>query len=471
MRIFRASICLVLTRFIRYLRLRPSLVVIALICLTVTEVHLNLARHRSRAVIAWDVMGYYSYLPATFIEQDLRLSFITPENEHLYQQTRYAYHDDRLGHHILKYPMGMAILYAPFFFTAHLLAGPLGEQADGYSEIYHLCIEYSGVFYLCFGMLFLRRLLLLYVPEPVAAGSMLLIFFATNLLCYSTIDPGMSHSYSFSLFAVLLYVTARYYRHPRWQAALAAGILVGLLILVRPPNAMLGLVIPLYGVYSLKLFRDRLRFWQQHYRHLLILVGFCFLVMMPQFLYWHYVSGHYLVFSYGEEGFFFGNPHIAECLLGFRKGWLIYSPVCFFALGALVMTRHPLLKDLRLPSLIIGPIYLYVVASWWCWWYGGSFGQRAMIDLYPLLCLALAAWLVRIRQFPKPLRWLSGMLLTTCLILNIYQTFQYKYNIIHYDAMTARAYVNVFGKMERSAVDTTLLDHPDYARALKGLGN
>lgn len=452
-----------------YLKGRLSALVIILICLTVAEVHLNLVRHKSRSVIVWDVVGYYSYLPATFIDKDLKLAFITPQNREQYYGIRYAYLDDAQGHHVFKYPMGMAVLYAPFFFTAHLLAGPLGYTPDGYSEIYHAFIEYSGLFYLLFGLIFLRRLLRLYYSEAVTAISLLTIFFGTNLLCYATIDAAMSHAYSFSLFAAMLYGIACYYRDPRWHRMLIIGLLLGLLILVRPPNLLFGLAILFFGIKRFSDLRPRLLFLLTRYRHVLLLVLTVFLVVLPQLLYWHYVTGHYLVFSYGEEGFFFNKPHLWECLLGFRKGWLIYSPVFFFAIAGLFAMRKQPAKDFLSSHLVIVPLFFYTVASWWCWWYGGSFGLRPMIDLYPLLCFPLAACFVKIGYLNKTPRYLLSGLLAFLIVLNICQTFQYKYNIIHYDAMTFRSYLNVFNKTEHKAVDTTLLDYPDYDRALKGL--
>jgi hypothetical protein len=422
-------------------------------------------------VIKWDVIGYYSYLPATFIDKDLKLSFITPENRIRYYGNTYSYVDDPQGHHVIKYSMGMAILYLPFFTAAHLLAEPLGYGADGYSEIYQFFIEYSGLFYLLFGLIFLRRLLLLYYSERVTALSIFVIFFGTNLLNYTTIEAAMSHSYTFSLFSVLLYYTVQYYKTPKTRYALFLGLLLGLIILVRPPNLLLGLAIVLVGVNKPADLKVRFLFLLSHSRHVLLLLMVIGFMVLPQLLYWHYVTGHYLVSSYGEEGFFFKHPHIIDGLIGFRKGWLVYSPVFFFALAGLWILRKQAARDFLSIQLVLLPVYLYLVAAWWCWWYGGSFGLRPMIDLYPLLCIPLAACIFKMREFKKTARYACFTLLLFFTALNIYQTFQYKYNIIHYDAMTYRSYLNVFGKMDKRYIDTSLRYHPDYTKALKGLGD
>ena len=107
-------------------------------------------------VFKWDIVGYYSYLPSTFIEHDVSLSFITDENKIKYNGTKYGYVDDKAGNHIIKYSIGMAVLYAPFFFIAHILSSAFGYAPDGFSVIYQLFIEFSGLFYLLFGLWYLK---------------------------------------------------------------------------------------------------------------------------------------------------------------------------------------------------------------------------------------------------------------------------------------------------------------------------
>jgi hypothetical protein len=43
-----------------------------------------------------------------------------------------------------------------------------------------------------------------------------------------------------------------------------------------------------------------------------------------------------------------------------------------------------------LPVTIFVPLNIYIIFSWWCWWYGGGFGQRAFIDSYALMAVATA---------------------------------------------------------------------------------
>ena len=42
-----------------------------------------------------------------------------------------------------------------------------------------------------------------------------------------------------------------------------------------------------------------------------------------------------------------------------------------------------------LSALIMLPFIIYLFSSWWCWWFGGGFGMRPMIDYYPLFIIPI----------------------------------------------------------------------------------
>ncbi|MDF2449925.1 MAG: hypothetical protein K0R26_2429 [Bacteroidota bacterium] len=452
-----------------YLSRKPSVGVILLACLTIIQVHLNLVKYRFEDVIKWDVTGYYSYLPAVIIEKDVRLNFINDSTEAFYAGSKYAYIDDDNGNHVLKYPMGMSVLYAPFFLLAHLLASPLGYPSDGFSDIYQLMIQFSGLFYVFVGLLHLRKLLLEFFNEKISAVSLIFVFFGTNLLYYSAVEAAMSHAYTFSLFSVFLSYVHRFYQSPAFKFVLILSLCAGFIILIRPFNVFLVLALFLYGISSRVEFRQRLSFIRTHPYYFISFICIASLIVLPQFLYYLYVTGNFLVFSYGAEKFYFEQPHIVDFLVGFRKGWFIYTPVMAIAVLGIFRMRNHLVSPFRLSVMIILPLYVYLLSSWWCWWYGGSFSQRAMIDIYPLLALSLTCVFETISRSARNLKVTFYGFLIFLLMLNIFQTIQYKYNIIDYDGMTFNAYVNVFGSLDSDRIDSTLLDKPDYENAVKGL--
>jgi len=102
-----------------------------------------------------DGMGYYLYLPALFIYNDIGDYTATFEVLKQYQPNQadprediYGFRESPTGKVVNKYPVGGAILQAPFFFAAHLFAVSSSTYAaDGFSLPYQ-----SILFFLPFSM-------------------------------------------------------------------------------------------------------------------------------------------------------------------------------------------------------------------------------------------------------------------------------------------------------------------------------
>jgi hypothetical protein len=125
-------------------------------------------------------------------------------------------------------------------------------------------------------------------------------------------------------------------------------------------------------------------------------------------------------------------------------------------------------KDLFLPLILFLALNIYIVFSWWCWWYGGSFGMRPMIDMYGIMALPLAAFLDWIRTRRVFVQTVTLFVLAGMLYLNIYQMKQYRISLLHWDSMTRAAYVGIWGKMTWPEGYDKMIKAPDYDKALKG---
>ena len=137
--------------------------------------------------------------------------------------------------------------------------------------------------------------------------------------------------------------------------------------------------------------------------------------------------------------------------------------VFFSLVGLFYLRKHK--NAFFYPTLIIFIIYTYVILSWWCWWYGGSFGMRAMIDIYPLLTISMVgffAWIF----LQKPIVKQIGISITILLIiLNLFQSLQYRWAIQHYDSNTRAAYFDAFFRINKSPNQEKLIKKPDYDKA------
>lgn len=419
----------------------------------------------NRNQITNDVISYYSYLPATFIYHDLTLKFVASDP---FFGDKFWPKDAPNGGKVIKMSSGLSILYSPFFFLGHIVAPLFHEPRDGFSTPYQVCLNLSSLFYLLLGLYYLRKLLLMFFSEGITALTLLSVFFGTNLMWYSTVDGLMSHGYLFCLFSAFAYHTVQWHNQPTMRKSCYIGLVGGLMTLVRPTLIICMLFFVLYGVYNKVTSRRKFNLIKEQYKKIVIICACFILVQIPQLLYWKYVTGDWLFFSYIGERFYFDNPHIVEGLLGFRKGWLIYTPIMFFAIIGLFFLR----RDLKVfTAAIIIPlvISIYVIFSWWCWWYGGSFGQRPMVDFYGILALPMAGVYRSIYLHGKRIaRILMSVIVTLLIALNLFQTKQFNDGLIHYDSMTKEAYFSGFFASHPTVEWYESLEDPDYDRLVKG---
>ncbi|GAB3850363.1 hypothetical protein GCM10028822_15640 [Hymenobacter terrigena] len=359
----------------------------------------------SGAVIGWDVSGYYLYLPAVFIHHDLQNLAFKDQMMQEYAPTpdfQQAFRHPGSGHYVMKYSAGMAVQYLPFFLVAHALAAPLGYPVDGFSPPYQLAILGASVLMSILGLGLVRRVLRPRFGEWPTALTLLGIVLGTNYLDYTAIGGAMTHNWLFTWYAALLLLTPAFYRQPTRGRALAIGAIVGLMALTRPTE-LLALLIPL--LWGLRptgpAVRERLAFWQQHWTLLLAagLIGAVILSVQP--LYWHYVSGDWIVYSYQQQGFSWLRPHLWDGIFSFKSGWLLYSPLLVVALlGFMALRRQQ--PAAFWPLLVFIALFTYVTFAWDEWLYGGSLGQRAMVQSYAVLAWPFAAahqWLLARRPW------------------------------------------------------------------------
>jgi len=420
------------------------------------------------SVVKYDVISYYSYLPAAFIYHDITLSFLdNPDNK---IPVRFWPKTAPNGGKVIMTSMGMSIMYAPGFFLAHWLAPKFGYEQTGNTLPYTLSLVFSNLFYLIIGLFFLRKFLLKFYSDLVTAITLLIIVLTTNLFFYSTMEAALSHGYSFSLFCIFIYLVHSWYKNQTFLKSIIIGLIYGLIALIRPTNSIIILIFLLWNTSSLSDLKSRFFFFLKKYKLILVIVGFTILVWIPQMIYWKIVSGQFLYYSYGSEDgkFFFNNPHIFQILLGFRKGWLIYTPIMFFPLLSMFFLRRNFIES-HLAISIFLPLNIYLISSWWCWWYGGCFGMRPMIESYAILAIPLATGLTWVFQQKRIIKIFLLCIFFLVALQSAFHNVQYYYSAIHWDAMTKEAYFDSYGRVRPSKQFHSLLKNPDYDKARKGI--
>ncbi|MFN8276753.1 MAG: hypothetical protein U0T84_04680 [Chitinophagales bacterium] len=424
-------------------------------------------RNWTEASISHDAAGYYLYLPAVFIYHDLKRCAFADEIVKKYQPVSSFSTDVELpnGNYIMKYSCGQAIMVSPAFFAAHaycLIAG--GYPADGFSRPYQFAFWAWCLLLAWLGLWGLRVVMLHYFSDGVVALTLVSIALCTNYLDYSAISNGLTHSNLFTLYVGLLLATIRFYKRPNGYLALAIGLLCGLAATTRPTEIMVTLIPIFWGVYDVNTLRKRFWFFvEQRVLTAFIMIGFL-AVAMVQPLYWHYVSGSWLVYSYGQQGFDWLHPHYIKCLFHANAGWLRYSPVIVFAfIGVLWLKRiQPALFPL---VLMYGLLATYVCFAWSEWWYGWSLGQRAMVQSYPIWAFGFGGFYSSILK-NRYLKWLVIFVFPVLLYYNAWCIYQSHTGGLLKGPEMNNAYFNaIVGRWHVADETQLLLDHPDQAAA------
>lgn len=416
------------------------------------------------SLFGYDQAGYYNYLPALFVYNDLNFEYLNPS--FCDKKTFTSSVLDKNGHPTLIncYSTGVSILLSPFFGIAHLEAKLSKAPPNGFSPPYQKWIFIGHWIYVLLALLLLRKVLSLYYTDSIIAWTLLLICMGTNFAYYAIYEPLMSHNYSFFLFSLCLFLSTQWFQKQRAIVLIALGFAIGLLVNIRLPNIIYILVLGLWEINSFQKLKNRFLLLYKHKKSLLmaILAGCCGFI--PQCLYWYTQTGFYFLNPYGDKGvFFWTDPMVGELLWGYKKGWLVYSPLMLLSLlGFYFLYQQN--RKLLLGILSYTLLNWYILSCWWCWWYGGSFGMRAFIESMVPLSFTLAAtmqWFfsIKMRQFMLAILTFLGI------GLNLFQIYQYSHSCIHNFAMTRKAYWIVFGKIPPLSPETSKA----YDEALLGV--
>jgi hypothetical protein len=390
-----------------------------------------------------DGMGYYLFLPSIFIYGDLQYAYLLNRREGpaYFESARQKLIKGENGRYFTRYYSGTAIMQLPFFLVAHTLSRLSDYPPDGFSIPYQLAIALAAGFYLLLGLWFSYQLCLWIGVSPyVSAMAVLLVATGTNLLNYAWKEPAFSHVYLFSAIAGLYYFWTRFLSQRREIFLFITVALAGLIFITRPTSVLALLALPFFMHQrpSIQLLKTILL---RHQKGIVLggLVG-VMLVCLQLFLYYLQTGLISMVSYEGEQLFQFTRPAIYNFLVGFRKGWFVYTPLAALAFFGL---RHQWLKERHrfYSVMVFYLIAVWVLSSWWNWWYGGSFGMRAMIDFYAITICLLALLLTSLQKWARLIVVLASIFFV---FLNIAQNLQYFRNILYYDFMTEAKYSKIF---------------------------
>jgi hypothetical protein len=416
--------------------------------MTLISSNVHWSREESwKNLVEADAEGYFAYLPAVVVYNDLNFGFFDEikENKDYSRNGFQDYRTEANGKIINKYFAGTALAQLPFFLVAHMVSEPLGYRSDGYSKPYIISITIASLVYILLGLIFLKRLLRLYGIDGWNSAIVLVGFtFGSNLFCYTLVDIGLSHLYSFVFITMFLYYGKLLFEDKKTNRIYLLGILLGLILLIRPINGIILFALPFLAGSKEKFIAGIMNLWKHKWISIMGLFLSMLIVSIQLFIY-KVSTGSFFVYSYQEEGFNLLSPHMFDILFSYKKGLFLYTPIFLISLTGLYFSW----KKSRFEASSLGLFLLfliYILSSWWNWWYGGGFSSRVFVEFIPLFAILLGVSLLKLKGKIVRASYISliGALIIICQI----QTYQYRYYIIHYENMDSEKYWGSFLRID-----------------------
>ncbi len=359
---------------------------------TLINKHKHVGEFNWQAELWADQVGYYSYLPTFFIyDYD---GHKLPDD--IVEKTGGGFTVDSVSGKIkTRYTYGVALMQVPFFGLVHLYNKVNGLTTDGFSGNYHNIPNYATLFYGIVGLILLYFFLQIHFGKISSALAILIILLGTNLFYYLTDTTGMSHSYSLFCFAAVLFFSTKIEKS---ILHFSLWIFFSMLtIVIRPINGIFVLA-TIFIVLSKR--EKPLEFIKSIFtkKNVLAIILIGFICLLPQFIYWHYLSGSLIHDSYQGESFTnLTNPKLIEFWFSFNNGLFPYNPIYFLLIPVFILLSLKR-KVSGIVSLLVFLLVSYLCASWYSFSFGCGFGSRNFVEYTVLFSIPLAQFIKRIAQ-------------------------------------------------------------------------
>ena len=408
------------------------------------------SRPGSPAPIRSDGYSYYVYLPSWFLHGDTTLDAVArtlPGDE--YPEFTGIRRWPGTRRWVNPHPMGQAILMTPFFLAGHALTRMTRADADGFSFYYQHAAGFAGLAYLLGGLFVVRRLLLRHFTPSIVLATLAVVTWGTNLFHYGVYDGVFSHIYSFFLIAILVALTESWWTAPTIGLSAGLGITAAAIVLTRHTNVLFLVIVPLYGVTDWPTLRERFGALASRWRSLLVVSCVAGAGVLPQLLLYKSATGLWLPSPYDAigGGFTFGSPHLYDVLFGTAKGLFFWSPALLFAVAGWIVARG-WAAALVWPAGVALSINTFLIASWFDWQFGGSYGHRGFTDGFALVAVFMAMFFAFVAGHRHHVA--ATIATTVCavlaVLLSVAQMIQYWMGVLPFSNTTWEQYRALFLK-------------------------
>ena len=353
-----------------------------------------------------DGLGYYAPLRSILFDHDLVVT-----NEYEYFATTHSRFGggSRWPHaipHYSKYTIGMAVILAPFYLVAHVVVsvlvflGVLNVEANGLSWPYELFYCVGSISLGVAGLVCTYRACRLFFGRMASLLAVLGVWAASPLTYYVFIENSMSHAISQGLVSALVYFSLHGIVRQKRPNGLLLGTLLGLATLVRPQDALFGIV----PATALLVSFDRQDIKATLSAAIWMVASFLTLLSAQLIAYFTQygtvINSPYMIegsSSTSGSSFNWFTPALLDVLFSGHRGLFIWHPLTLISITGLILLGRRNMT-VAITAAVALFLQIYLVAAWHCWWQGASLGSRMLSCSTLIFALGLAAVWDRLRN-------------------------------------------------------------------------
>jgi len=342
--------------------------------------------------------------------------------------------------HIFKKSLSSLALFviAIIFFLVHFISNQTQLS---------LLIFFLYFFVFIFGIGLTRQTLLLYFPDLTVAITILVLAFGTNLFCIVSLDYQIQPIILFSLYAMVLFFTAKWHINQKMILVILLAITIGLIFLFQP-TGFLALLIPiLWGVHDKTSWKLKVQLIKSHYYHLFVFFGCLAIFTFIPIQIWKISPGEIPLFSLKLPGVFYSfSSFLWDDLFSFEHGLFIYTPLMVVPLIGFYFFSEKY-RPLFYAIFLFCFLDLIFETSWSLLGTTPVFGQIAFIPAYALLVFPIAAFIGLVQKGNNMTRIILSVPIIFIILLNIFQTWQMNEGIMLKSGINADKYGKIFGRI------------------------
>ncbi len=351
----------------------------------------SLAVLKTGSIVWGDSLYYMAYTHSLVVDHDLDLSNEASTFPNPVEVSTIT------GKVINKFSQGTAILWIPSFIIGYLLQ--LFIDASFGFQLMWLPMYMTAIFSIGFsvsGLFLVYKMMLFFFSKSISSLTVVFLYFTTQMFYYTSIDPLNSHSASFLVSSLLLYLVVSYLRTKLVTSYHYAvlGFLSGLLVLIRNQDVVIILPLFLYFFFHIN------EVWQSKLKKSLVFIGTAFLMVSIQLFITLELFGMFgSPYLIRGEQLNWLHPNFMRVLFSFGNGLFAFAPILLVSvIGLMMRSNKSKLKNMSKVALVIFLLQLFVVASWGAEIIGGPYGSRMFISILPYLMLGLANVLQRLEK-------------------------------------------------------------------------